>query len=256
MNIRQATRQTAKDLGVKLRNSYLLFLGDSLLSGAPIFAVITGFVRPSGNDKTGDILQVWFIGAEQHPQDAINSGCDSSICGDCPFRKCSNNGHRLCYVEMKTVFNIYHAFCRGSYTFLPSLSLLDGWQVRIGAYGDPASVPASVLAPIVDRCSMVTSYTHLWKNRADLASFSMASVVTPLEYLQAKALGFNTFRVRSSGDCLQYEKEVVCPATTHGLTCSECGLCSAKGVDVVIPVHGADWIVGRFNEKYRCYAAC
>jgi hypothetical protein len=78
----------------------------------------------------------------------------------------------------------------------------------------------------------------------------MASCDTQADYIDAKALGFRTFRVRLASDELN-TREIVCPASkeagvkTNCAACVACGGNTAKAkVDVAIMAHGA---VGKIN---------
>ena len=74
--------------------SVILWEGASLLDGAPIVAIATFASR---NAKTGDMVQTWIMRADMAPMDALASGDDVSICGDCMHRP-ANGGS--CYVKV------------------------------------------------------------------------------------------------------------------------------------------------------------
>ena len=75
--------------------------------------------------------------------------------------------------------------------------------------------------------------------------YLMASVDTEGEYLEAKASGWRTFRVRAHGERLQ-AREISCPASAesgHRTQCVRCGLCDGARdndvrKDISIVVHG------------------
>jgi hypothetical protein len=67
-------------------NGVILYEGPSVIDGAPIVAIATGFKSPSSNDKTGTMIQVWILRADIAPHEAQKTGADESICGDCPMR--------------------------------------------------------------------------------------------------------------------------------------------------------------------------
>ena len=69
-------------------NGAILYEGPSALDGAPIVVIVTGLARKSTNAKTGALLQTWILRSDMHPIDAVRSGADSSICGDCRHRGC------------------------------------------------------------------------------------------------------------------------------------------------------------------------
>jgi hypothetical protein len=67
-------------------NGVIIYEGPSVIDGAPIVAIATGFKSPSSNDKTGTMIQVWILRADIAPHEAQKTGADESICGDCPMR--------------------------------------------------------------------------------------------------------------------------------------------------------------------------
>lgn len=62
----------------------ILWEGKSPFDGAPIVLIATGYARPSKNTKTGALLQTWILRQDVAPHDAVASGADASVCGDCP----------------------------------------------------------------------------------------------------------------------------------------------------------------------------
>jgi hypothetical protein len=72
----------------------------------------------------------------------------------------------------------------------------------------------------------------------------MASVDSMEEQQTATAAGWRTFRV--ARDLAAGPKEIVCPNTTAGVQCADCGLCrgtAVKAKSILIEVHG----VGQSN---------
>lgn len=251
---RQKSKALAKKLGFSLQNSYLLYAGPSMLDpDSDVVAVISGFTRKSRNHKTKDLLQVSYFRADMHPQDAINSGLDKAVCGDCPFTKNAGNGHRMCFVRMQHVFGQYHAFCRGKYQPLPSWDLLNGWNVRLGSYGDPASVPVEISHNIKLRAAKTKGYTHSWKEFPELKPICMASVETDKNFYAARLAGWKTFRVRSHDDQRLFPREVLCLNYSRDLSCEDCPLCegkSQKSLHVAVPVHGLQRKVQLFHQRF------
>ncbi len=233
-------------------NGAIIYRGPSLLDGAPIVVIATGLKNSSANAKTGDMIQTWIIRDDLKPWDAVKTGADASICGDCKHRGHIVDGKvkgRTCYV---TVFqaptSIYNAFRRGTYPDLTGADLgklAAGRNVRIGAYGDPAAVPVNVWERLAFQAKTTTGYTHQWKTPANdaLKYLTMASADTATEQAEAVAKGWRTFRVKKPQDH-QLKGEVVCPSTTVGLSCADCGACKGKkGPNpmkghIVINVHG------------------
>ncbi len=205
----------------------VLYRGPSLLDGSPIVVVAVGLARRSKNAKTGADVQTYILADQgENPIQAVNSGADRSVCGDCPHRGVS------CYVNLaRAPLAVYRAVQRGAYpTFHPPahLHLFAGRFVRLGAYGDPAAVPLRVWKLICGVASQWTGYTHQWRScDQELRHYCMASVETANQREQAVTMGWRTFRVRLAQEALE-EGEFACPASEEEgrrLTCEECGAC-------------------------------
>jgi hypothetical protein len=242
-------------------NGAVVYKGISQLDGiTEVVVIVTGLENPTSNIKTGDMLQAWILIENTPPHEAVKSGLDYAICGDCPHRGTT------CYVAVyKAPLAIWKAYKRGIYTDLTSLdckpnreqlcatyattrtdnSVQEGRNLRIGAYGDPSAVPVEVWQELATTADTTTGYTHQWKNpeHAQLKYLTMASADSVADFEQAQALGWRTFRVKNANDHL-LESEVVCPSTTVGLSCADCGACKGlKGTrplrsNIVIDVHG------------------
>jgi hypothetical protein len=240
----------------KAPQGIILYRGPSTIDGAPIAAVATGLIKPSSNAKTGPLVQVYIIRSDVHPSVAVHRGDDASICGDCVHRGAVEVGSdgkrrsigRSCYVTLlHGPSMVYDALERGFYTEAsPQVArrALAGRMMRIGAYGDPAAVPETIWDVVLDRVGDLTAYTHLWRRYPTLSSFCMASVDTPEERDEAKALGFRTYRVRRPGDPL-FAGEGRCPASKElgsQVQCAQCMLCGGTRTkakaDITIEVHG------------------
>lgn len=231
----------------------LLYCGPSEIDGKWIVAIAT---PKSSNDKTGDMVQTWILPAEESPVDAVKSGLDESVCGDCPHRH-YNGG--ACYVlPFQAPRGVYEAWKRGSYNspkhIKRVLKALSNKKVRLGAYGDPAAVPQEVWSKLVEKAKGHTGYTHQWHKEANLQSTCMASVDSIKEAEQAKALGYRYFLVLKEDEEAPADS-IECPADSRGITCAQCGLCNGKKGDadtrknIWIRVHGAK--KGRFSPKLR-----
>ncbi len=224
----------------KKPTGYVLYRGPSLLDGAPIVAIaITG----SSNRKTGNMVQTYILRDDVSPCDALKSGADASICGDCKHRPALGGA---CYVVVpQGPTSVWKTYKRGAYPSLadvitPSnvygkrdnaVALLGkGRAVRLGTYGDPAAVPALVWEALTAECDKRTGYTHQWRTEAarDLRALCMASCDTPEEREEARAAGWRTFRVMLP-DELVGEGEFACPASEEQgkrTTCAKCGACN------------------------------
>jgi hypothetical protein len=226
----------------------VIYRGPSMLDGAPIVAIATGLGKGSRNTKTGALAQVWILREDVSPVAAIQSGADASICGDCPHRGTVSEGKntgRSCYVTVvqapRSVWASYH---RGIYAAAADLvEAFDGVAVRLGAYGDPAAVPLHVWQQVTERATFFTGYTHQWRRFPELAAWCMASCDTLADRLQARMLGFRTFRVRADTDPIA-DREIACPASAEmgkRTSCFDCKLCGGtrvKAKDITIIAHG------------------
>jgi hypothetical protein len=220
-----------------------------MLDGAPIVAIAT---MNSRNAKTGNMVQVWILRKDMKPTDAVHSGADASICGECPHRGEIVNGRnvrRSCYVRVfHGPSSVYRAFQRGRYEPLELSKVSRVFRsrfVRLGAYGDPAALPAEVIDAILRKATGWTGYTHSWAKRPDLAQWCMASCDTATDERNAMALGFRTFRVTAEPMPKLSKRHFVCPASEEAgkkLQCFECGACNGNGdnrrSNVQIAVHG------------------
>jgi hypothetical protein len=225
----------------------IVYEGPSLLNGDSIVGIVTGVDTKSSNPKTGPMAQLYILDASIHPMSALKTGQDESICGDCKHRP-FNEG--ACYVQVGQAPNgIYKKYIKGGYEkVFPSevnhTLRTRQRSIRLGAYGDPAAVPLSLLSALTAGIKF-TGYTHQWKVcDPDYKLFCMASTDTPEETSLAQSQGWRTFRVRTPESALT-PNEVICPASEEGgyrTTCSKCSLCmgtTLKAKHVAIIVHGA-----------------
>ena len=193
----------------------------------------------SANRKTGDMAQLQILARHVSPTDAIQTGDDRAVCGNCPLRKV--NGKRVCYVNVAHApLAVWKSVKRHPITSLRKVvSRLGNKPLRFGAYGDPAFLPLSMLKTLSSG-RVTTGYTHQWRSVSKrYAAYLMASVETLADRAKAKAKGYRTFRVIS--DLSQIAKgEILCPNYTHGTNCADCGLCNgaSKAKDIVILAHG------------------
>lgn len=239
-------------------NGAILYRGASQLDGAPIVVIVTGLKNASANGKTGDMLQTWILRDDISPTDAVKSGADASICGDCPLRGI-NGKSRGCYVTLhQAPLSVYKAFKRGNYPVvaLEDISrLVAGRMLRLGSYGDPAAVPANIWTAATSKVSGWTGYTHQWRTTPSLKSLCMASADNEQQRAEAVAEGWRTFRVKAEGEAI-LKGEVMCPATTVGLSCKDCGACKGAGGrqtgTIVINIHGSK---GTINAGLAALAA-
>lgn len=230
-----------------------------MLDGQPIIAVATGVSRGSRNGKTGAEVQTWILRDDISPTDAVKTGDDVSICGNCVHRGDGMGGARSCYV---TVFQaplvVWKTAQKGGYPVVSpeaAGAALAGKVLRLGSYGDPAAVPVSVWSALVSDVSGHTGYTHQWRTSDALRDYCMASCDSAFEQELAAAQGWRTFRVRTAAEPLA-PREIICPASkeagakTSCSACKACGGASAKAkVNIAIIAHGAASKVNAFNDR-------
>jgi hypothetical protein len=178
------------------------------------------------------------------PTEAIRTGLDRLICGNCVHRGHEENGRfgvdRSCYVNPgQAPQGIWKAWKAGRYLPLPSVSVFTGRRVRFGAYGDPTHIPIGLALAIAGVSSGHTGYTHQWRKPSlqGWRSLLMASVDSIAELVIARSLGWSTFRVGSEASV----GESLCASERVGTPCMDCLLCAGarNGLESVhIPPHG------------------
>tara|TARA_R110002126_G_scaffold116628_1_gene256083 strand:- start:569 stop:1345 length:777 start_codon:yes stop_codon:yes gene_type:complete len=229
----------------------ILYEGPSMLNGAPIVVIANRITTASNNAKTGAMVQTFIIPANVNPVNALQSGADAAVCGDCMHRP-ANNGS--CYVQVgRSVSSVYRAYLRGRYArpgidYDPAIlpALFRGLIVRLGTYGDPTAAPFQMWRAMTVNAAAVNGYTHQWRNErfAAFKLLCMASADTPSQANEAQALGWRTFRVKGP-QALKLVGEVICPASKEAGQKTVCASCKACGGDsskarasIVINAHG------------------
>ncbi len=250
-------------------NGYILYQGPSMLDGKPIVAIVTGLRTKSANTKTGAMLQTWILRADVSPHEAIKTGDDVSICGNCPHRGTAHGDRvsgRSCYVQVQQApLSVYRAFKRGVYESLDTAEELEilgsDRAVRIGSYGDPLAVPIHVWSRLTACAQTWTGYTHQWRGfraheRKAWQRLVMASCDTPQDFNDAQLAGWRTFRVMDTrwDNDIQPGIELLCPASKEAgfkSNCAKCSLCqgttSRATKSVAIFAHGFG--ASNFNKR-------
>lgn len=196
--------------------------------------------------RTGAALaQTWILLEDVNPVDAIRRALDVHICGACVHRGNPKTGRkRSCYVNVgqapRAVWKAFHA---GLYATQWTSETFRDIKVRLGAYGDPAGVPASVWADVLRYSAGHTGYTHQWRNPRlrDVLQWCQASTDSAEDVARVRSLpvvgnGAGSFRVLRDGEPL-LPGEVYCPSDS-GVTCAECMACDGSGALVAIGAHG------------------
>lgn len=238
-------------------SGFILYRGPSVIDGAPIVAIA---IVSSANAKTGNMVQTYIMRDDVNPVEALATGQDHAICGDCKHRPILGGA---CYVNVGQGPNsVYKAFKRGNYVedLQAAATACIGRMVRLGTYGDPMAVPFNVWLPLIAHADGWTGYTHQWLNpdidetqRTAISTLCMASADTGAEGEIARSIGLRTFRVRRPEEPVA-PGEFVCPASAEAgkrKTCIECGACdgSTRGASKASPVivaHGSK--AGRFIQ--------
>ena len=256
-------------------NGVILYQGPSLLDGSPIVAIAIGLATKSTNSKTGAMLQTYILRSDVSPLDAVRTGRDAGICGDCRHRGDGTGKGRTCYVQVgQGPQGVYKAFKRGRYplwsTQASSLPLIGLDRiVRLGTYGDPAAVPVSIWSSLTSGAKGHTGYTHQWRTAPGLQKLCMASVDSEEEAIEAWSLGWRTFRVAMTNRNTQATVEAwamsdpdrrvesLCPASKEAgkkLTCAQCLACGGadgrKG-SIYIPAHGGFAVMANVSKLSR-----
>ena len=230
---------------------YIAYEGPSEIDGAPIVVIVNRIDSDSENEKTGALVQTFIIRSDVAPTDALKTGDDASICGDCIHRPklASETGEAPCYVNVgRSVRSVYEAYKRGRYTYADNATIARALArkiVRLGTYGDPAAAPVRTWEQITRYAAGRRGYTHQWNrpgfDAAAWARLVMASADTIDEAAHANLLGMRVFRVSIGVD--KQPGETICPASAEGgkkSTCAKCTLCAGTSIqarDVVIADH-------------------
>lgn len=239
-------------------NGVVLYEGPSAIDGKPIVVIATGLKSASANGKTGDMLQTWILRQDIAPNEAVKTGADYSICGNCKHRGIDGKA-RTCYVKVfQAPLSVWKAWKRGRYAKATDIAGVGtDRKVRLGSYGDPMAVPIRVWRELVAYSNGWTGYTHQWQRATGYtyqwssengsigwARLCMASVDNADEYNAAQAAGWRTFRVSAHVD--NGASEVLCPASDEAgrkTNCASCRLCmgttSKSRKSIAIVVHGA-----------------
>jgi hypothetical protein len=245
---------------MKKPNGLILWQGASRIDGAPIVAIVVGLEDASTNSKTGAMLQTYILRADIAPTDAIKTGADASICGDCPHRGDGTGKGRTCYVNVgQGALAVYRAFLRGKYpqaTIDQAQAAGTARVVRLGTYGDPAAVPAHVWENLISRATAHTGYTHAWRGiGSTYAHLLMASADSLADKVAAMSAGFRTFRVVLRGEAARLSDEAICPASAEAgkkLTCIACKACNGTATNrrasIVIQAHGGTAVMANVRR--------
>jgi len=232
-------------------NGAILYEGPSKLDGAPIVVIAVGLKIGSSNTKTGAMVQTYIIRSDLSPIEAVKTGADVSICGNCPHRGDGTGKDRSCYVTLiHGPRGVYNAYKNGRYPKINAFEaqeLFADKMIRLGTYGDPTAAPLALWTVALKKAAGWTGYSHQWRTiPASWAKFVMASADSQKDMEEAHELGYRTFRVTPSAHENIKGLEIICPASEEAgrkTECFECRACmgtSAKAkVSIQIAAHGA-----------------
>ena len=233
---------------------FILYEGDSLLTGKPIVVIATmGGNNPKTDNDFKSMVQTWILCRDVEPNIAVKTGEDEDVCGNC-IQRPSLGG--ACYVRTyQAPLSIWRAYKRGNYNNVINLESLRGAELRLGSYGDPSAVPYEIWRNLIDKVQprLMTGYTHQMSHRAfdkRMGEICMISADTPKVALKAQADGLRTFRMTSDSTQL-LPNEIVCVNETEGTSCIDCGLCDGANdkPNIAVLAHGAK--ASSYNKKYE-----
>ena len=249
----------------------IIYDGASLLDGSAIIVVVTGMKHSSTNSKTGTMLQTWILMRDIDPREANKSGADFGVCGNCPHRGIPHNDptkplakERTCYVALyQAPLNVWKTYHKGGYDLAKGHSAISDIGkdrlVRLGFYGDGASVHAYIWDSLLSKAKGHTGYSH--QSNLPQSSFdpqiTMLSADSLKQAEDAWSKTIRTFRVINTVAELQQDKEILCPASKEAgkrTTCEKCLLCSGSAIEaksIAIVAHGNGAKYNKWENTYR-----
>ena len=219
------------------------------------YFVVTCLVKPSSNRKTGYVIQTYFIDKARLSSQPKVFG---SKCHDC-------NAVEYCYVTRdkmsvrKALTNLIDGN-KTSYKLvsfeqaLQAIKMSPNTSIRIGTYGDPSIMDVDDLISIC-KAKPQLSYTHFWQdeNLQDLKKICMASTASMYEDLEAKALGWRTFRVRLTKDDPILPSAIQCLYESRNVQCVKCGLCDGIALENTRKNESDIWVYGHGSSHKTLY---
>lgn len=249
------------------------FETNSLIDGEPVYVLLRGrdaaiAERDAGaNDKTGAMIQTYIMPRDVSPLEAVKTGADASVCGDCPMRPLLASrvpGSPRCYVNKGHGPRVvWDGIQRGIYqrvNLLGACAYVAGLPTRFGTWGDPGAVDAQIWFALAMHASERTGYTHRWNDTgAALRGLVMASVDSIEERDAAHAALWATFGVDADGTWERARGEARCPASQEAgkqVVCRTCPIkCNGAGLSIVIQDHGPGGIGQKAARAARKAAA-
>ena len=232
---------------MKLKNSAIIYEGESLIDKEPVVAVATGFVLGANSKLGANVIQVWVMRSDISPVEAIKTGQDYSVCGNCPLRG------KVCYVNVAFApSSIYYSYKAGNYPHLCDrhLQKIKEYRklLRLTAYGDIAAIPIEAVKPLIDAAPVTVGYTHQWSTHPQYKGLLMASCENPEDAIAAKNMGWQTFRIKNSKDPLLWNEKQCSNQLHKSVQCEDCKLCDGKSSAIAVDVHGLNWKKNNYQK--------
>ena len=197
------------------------------------------FIQKGGKGIT---LATGFLNPELTGDNCLSCPLRAGGCYTFKMRQASGNLSKIKAIERR--FESFEAIPEFSAEMIPTaISMLKNTTfgyIRFGSYGCPTNIPLSLVSALADASQNWTGYTHEW-HRSEIdgyKDFFMASCHKDsimFSKALAEAYGWRAFVTD------EQEGTLLCPNTSHGVSCSKCGLCSGvkgKGkVSINNPTH-------------------
>ena len=93
-------------------------------SGLTNDTIATIAIFNSTNRKTGDMIQIYYLPTNEPPTEAVKTGADESVCGNCKLRPlvAKQQDIKPCYVKkFHGPSAVYHSFKAGKYPYLDKM---------------------------------------------------------------------------------------------------------------------------------------
>ena len=194
------------------------------------------------NGGLGINLKTGFLNPELTQSNCLSCPLRAGGCYTFKYNQALGNKGKLEAIARR--FESFDAIPEFSAEMIPTaISMLKNTTfgyIRFGSYGCPTNIPLNLVAALSESATTYTGYTHEW-HRSEIdgyKDFFMASCHKGSKMFSkqlAEAYGWRAF--------VTDEKEgtLLCPNTSHGISCSKCGLCSGvkgKGkVSINNPTH-------------------
>jgi hypothetical protein len=121
-------------------------------------------------------------------------------------------------------------------------AISEGFKLRFNVTGDPLAIPLAVNESLMQIYKSYIMYSHFVdrdERYKDKCLFSVHSVNR--EYKTARVLPITVETYKENPEYVKSwmsSNEVICPAQTKGINCSQCKLCESRKKDIVFLAHG------------------